>query len=413
MAAAQRVQRALRSSCAQCEPQSDDDAQEAAAARGEVDVAVAIAKHSGAGCRRGDVLARSAVLADIATDAEDAAVRARAKAFLDLVGTIEMGDVAQALREACEQDVLALELLAARFWNGDGVAMDKAQAFEWFKRAAACGSAQALCQLGDCYADGDQVCQSKEKALVLWREAASKGSALAAKELDTAPERFEQQEKQHNSELKGQPRTIYSSTIFLREEKQRQWQREQQRLEQLWKESKFRRLQEAARMGNPEALFRAGVCFAEGCGVAQDSRMAVELWQQAAAQGNSDALFQLGLWLFKGKRVARDRRQAIELWKQAASLGNARAMYNLGVSLSKGAGVAKDKARAVEMWKRAASLGNADAMAALGKCFFKGEGVIKDRAQAVEWWRRAALLGNERAADALRRSVEVSAVPAK
>ena len=115
---------------------------------GDVVVALAVAKHDGVGCVRGDELARRAVLADIGAHSDAAVERGRAKVCVALAAKDEGGDketIFELLCEGCDEgDCLAMTLRGYCHWEGDGVAQDKQQAIEWWQRAAASGHKEAV-----------------------------------------------------------------------------------------------------------------------------------------------------------------------------------------------------------------------------------------------------------------------------
>lgn len=69
--------------------------------------------------------------------------------------------------------------LGVMYGNGDGVALDYAQACEWFGRAAAQGHESALITLAWMYANGTGVDADEARARELYLEAARRGSAKA------------------------------------------------------------------------------------------------------------------------------------------------------------------------------------------------------------------------------------------
>lgn len=69
--------------------------------------------------------------------------------------------------------------LGVMYGNGDGVALDYAQACEWFEKAAAQGHESALITLAWMYANGTGVETDEARARELYLEAARRGSAKA------------------------------------------------------------------------------------------------------------------------------------------------------------------------------------------------------------------------------------------
>lgn len=69
--------------------------------------------------------------------------------------------------------------LGCCYSNGNGVAQDKTEAFEWFSQAAELGNANAMFNVGDCYDQGDGVAQDKKKAFECFTEVADMGYSYA------------------------------------------------------------------------------------------------------------------------------------------------------------------------------------------------------------------------------------------
>ncbi|MFM1976742.1 MAG: hypothetical protein RL145_1588, partial [Pseudomonadota bacterium] len=85
------------------------------------------------------------------------------------------GSVALLRRAADGGDTRAMNRLARKFENGDGVPKDLAQARALTERAAARGSRQAMHNLGVYYANGDGVPQNMARAAESFRRAAQRG----------------------------------------------------------------------------------------------------------------------------------------------------------------------------------------------------------------------------------------------
>lgn len=85
------------------------------------------------------------------------------------------GSVALLRRAADGGDTRAMNRLARKFENGDGVAKDLSQARALTERAAARGSRQAMHNLGVYYANGDGVPQNMARAAESFRRAAQRG----------------------------------------------------------------------------------------------------------------------------------------------------------------------------------------------------------------------------------------------
>jgi S1-C subfamily serine protease len=82
--------------------------------------------------------------------------------------------------------------------------------------------------------------------------------------------------------------------------------------------------------------------YANGQGVPQDHREAVNWYRKAAEQGHASAQLNLGVMYDNGQGVPQDHREAVNWYRKTAEQGDARAQYNLGLMYAKGQGVSKD-----------------------------------------------------------------------
>jgi uncharacterized protein YdaT len=126
----------------------------------------------------------------------------------------------------------------------------------------------------------------------------------------------------------------------------------------------------------------------------QDYAKARDWYEKAADGGNPDAMFKLGVIYQNGQGVALDYAKAREWYEKAADRGNADAMANLGWLYANGRGVPQDYAKAREWYEKAADNGNAPAMVSLGLLYENGKGVPQDYAKAREWYEKAAAKDN-------------------
>ncbi len=102
-------------------------------------------------------------------------------AVLAYDGKIKGGKPAavQWYRSCAEQIPVAKFNLATMYNNGDGVPVDKEQAFRLYSEVAAGGDADALFQIGKMYIDGDGVAQDPAKGFEQIGKAAQAGSSEA------------------------------------------------------------------------------------------------------------------------------------------------------------------------------------------------------------------------------------------
>jgi hypothetical protein len=96
-------------------------------------------------------------------------------------------------------------------------------------------------------------------------------------------------------------------------------------------------------------MFKLGLLYHNGQGVAQDNAKAVEWYEKAADKGYTDAMVNLGMHYANDLGVARDYAKAREWYEKAAAKDNATAMVNLAVLYHNGQGVARNYAKAREL----------------------------------------------------------------
>ncbi|MGB9685874.1 MAG: tetratricopeptide repeat protein, partial [Rectinema subterraneum] len=88
-------------------------------------------------------------------------------------------DIASLRAEAENGDPIAQNTLGVKYYNGNGVTKDFAEAASWFAKAADQGNAAAQNNLAWLYEQGLGVAKDYEKALYWYRKAAERGYAYA------------------------------------------------------------------------------------------------------------------------------------------------------------------------------------------------------------------------------------------
>ncbi len=132
-----------------------------------------------------------------------------------------------------------------------------------------------------------------------------------------------------------------------------------------------------------------GWMYANGQGVPQDYREAVQWYRLAADQGLAGAQFKLGWMYANGEGVPQDHREAMQWYRLAADQGLAEAQFNLGWMYANGEGVPQDHREAVKWYRLAADQSYAEAQFNLGWMYANGEGVPQDHREAIKWYRLA------------------------
>ena len=165
-------------------------------------------------------------------------------------------------------------------------------------------------------------------------------------------------------------------------------------------------LSDAAKSGDPLALFEIGARYSEGrAGVAADPKEASNWYQLAADKGFAPAQYRLGSMYEKGAGVTRDINKAKQFYEQAANQGNANAMHNLAVLHASGALGQQDYAAAASWFTKAADLGITDSQFNLAILYARGNGVPMDLTESYKWFAVAAKGGDK---DASQKRDEVA-----
>lgn len=162
--------------------------------------------------------------------------------------------------------------------------------------------------------------------------------------------------------------------------------------------SQFEQLHTAARQGDAEAQFRAGVAYDNGDGVKRDPVAAANWYRFAAEQGYALAQLHLGLMLNAGDTaLERDDADAARWFRKAAEQGLADAQFNLGLMYYNAEGVEQSDQEAFRWFESAASQGHAKAQFNLGALYANGHGVERNTVEVYKWWLLAVMQGDPNA----------------
>jgi localization factor PodJL len=157
-------------------------------------------------------------------------------------------------------------------------------------------------------------------------------------------------------------------------------------------------LADAAKNGDPLALFEIGAQFTDGRGVTADMKQAANWYQLSADRGFAPAQYRLASLYEKGNGVDRDLAKAKDYYERAANAGNASAMHNLAVLYASGAAGSQDYNAATEWFTKAANLGISDSQFNLAILYARGNGVKQDLGESYKWFAIAAKSGDKDAA---------------
>ena len=335
--------------------------------------------------------------------------------FFLILGIIYFfGDYGQPNNDAVAQynlgqsnnDAVAQYKLGWKYYNGDGVSQDYAEALKLYRLAADQGLAIAQNNLGLMFQNGQGVTQDDTVAVKWYRLAADQGNAIAQNNLGSmflnghgvtldlveALKWYSLAANQGESIAQVNLGWLYANGIGVSQD--------------LAEALKWYRL--AADQGHAVAQNLMGVCYEYGWGVGKDAVTAVRWYEKSAIQGYAEAQDNLGDCYVDAVGVKKDGDTAYGWYKKAADQDYGRAMHNLGVCYDRGLGVLKDESLSKEWFKKAiaplkrdALNGDAKSQCYLGGCYEYGRGVTKDEREAVKWYRKAAEQGHPSSQTAL------------
>jgi len=242
-----------------------------------------------------------------------------------------------------------------RYYNGDGVEKDFAQAAVWYEKAAKQGYAEGQYFLGYCYYAGEGVEQDFTKAAELYIKAAEQGHPRAQQKLSSCYYQAEGVEKDN--------------------------------------EKAFYWCKKAAEQGRPFAQFMTGMLYYNGEGTEQDLEQAVHWFTKGAELNDDSAQCMLGLCCYNGTCLEQDYKKAFELWVKSAEQDNFQAQYYLGDCYTDGEGAEKDLCKAFSWYEKSAEQGFSLAQHKLAFRYLNGDGVECDADKAIYWYTQSAEQG--------------------
>lgn len=164
-------------------------------------------------------------------------------------------------------------------------------------------------------------------------------------------------------------------------------------------------LLEAAKGGDPKALFEIGLRLMEGRTVSSDPTKAAEWFERSAKLGFAPAQYSLGTLYEKGNGVTRDTVKARDWYLKAAEAGNVRAMHNLAVLFATGVDGKSEPEQAARWFVDAAEHGMTDSQYNLGILYARGAGVDQNMVESYKWFSIVGAAGDQ---DAVNKRDEVA-----
>lgn len=291
------------------------------------------------------------------------------------------GEIIEASKQCTSPD--ALNVLAALYINGWGVAQDVSKGIELLHEAASKDCVAAMDNLGNYYnttLGGNDL----DSAMQWWQKAAELGFAPSQatlgrllKERGDYAQAMKWAKKgasQGNADAEYLMGTFYTHGYGVKADYNEAF--------------KWYRL--AAEKGHARAQCDVAVCYANGEGVEKDEQQMAYWYEKSAEQGDPTGLRGLYLCYMNGTGVPQDQNKALGYLQQAAQSGIDLIQHELGNHyMSMG-----DYKNAMAWFTQAANQGFARSQNEIGLLYKNGEGVAKNPKQAIFWFEKAALQGH-------------------
>lgn len=259
------------------------------------------------------------------------------------------------------------------------------------------------------YQRGKQAAENRDlvSALSLFQTAADAGSTDAVYEIGIAYFEGRGVEIDHSEAFKswmlgaeaGEPRSQYGLGYLYQ---QGQGVEQDTALAEQW-------YQAAAGRGHPKAKIALGRLAM----ASDDDVTAMQQFEEAAELGEAEALYLIGRLHEQGKGVDADPEKAMQLFEQAANAGDPKAQFRMARSAlaeqSENGNSEENSNAAIEWLNKAAEQNHAEAQTILGKMSEDDD----DRETAMSWYMRAALNGNETARERLADLMKVDTAKAQ
>nr|DAZ40298.1 MAG TPA: hypothetical protein [Caudoviricetes sp.] len=289
-----------------------------------------------------------------------------------------------------------MNCVALLFEMGYGVDADSEKAMSWYNKAANCGNASAMNQLGDIYRTGRNNVEVDYNEALKWFEMAAEANQedammnlgiMYSSGEGVATDKKEGFQWYKKAADNGSVEALeYLGDIYL----------EGAITSQNYAEA-FNCYMTAAENGYPYASYKLGIMFDNGMGMPASHSDAIEWYLKAADLENPDAQLLIGFAYLKGDCVEQDYTKSADYFAKAATQGLASAQLALGYMYEGGHGVSKNPFKAFECFKKSAEQGDNNAQYEMARCYANGIGIKQNYGEAVKWMRLAAAQKNEEA----------------
>ncbi len=154
--------------------------------------------------------------------------------------------------------------------------------------------------------------------------------------------------------------------------------------------------EKAAKVDDPNALYKYGLCLLNGKGVQQNENEAFSLFMRATGKNDAQGAWMVGECYLNGKGVNQDTTQAIKWLVKATNQKVPEAQYRMGECCLNGIGVAASAEDAFLWFLKSAEAGYEPAIAKVVECYQKGVGAKKSMQNATLWHNKQTKKPNQK-----------------
>lgn len=163
--------------------------------------------------------------------------------------------------------------------------------------------------------------------------------------------------------------------------------------------------------GDREYLTILGDIYSFGIYKDKDLPKAANLYNEAAKLGQTEAMCSLAYMYEFGIGIHKDERQAFELYLESAEYGYLHSMRDVGLCYLNGIGTKKDYEKALRWLEKASCENYAHATADLAKMYLNGFGVEKNEQKAIEYFNLSILQDKPRGLrDLIKLNIDVNKI---
>lgn len=176
-------------------------------------------------------------------------------------------------------------------------------------------------------------------------------------------------------------------------------------------EAIFGEITKKASNGDRDYVTILGDIFSFGIYKDKDLLKAADLYNEAAKLGQTEAMCSLAYMYEVGSGIAKDEQKAFNLYLESAENGYLHSMRDVGLCYLNGIGINTDYEKALIWLEKASNENYAHATADLAKMYLNGFGIEKDEQKAIEYFKRSILQDKPRGLrDLIKLNIDVNKI---